>query len=74
MSAPKCQCYVDYRLDLGPYIIRCDLHEAAEKMFQALEHVEAVYRLNVVAPGEPSSTLENIQTVIRIARGEKVPG
>ncbi|CAG2132181.1 FtsB/FtsL family cell division protein [Cupriavidus numazuensis] len=41
-----------------------------DDMLQSLEHVEAVYRLNVVKDnGEPSSTLDNLQRVIARAKG-----
>lgn len=39
-----------------------------EDMLRALEHVECVYRQNVVKDGEPSSTLANLQRVIARAR------
>lgn len=39
-----------------------------DDMLQALEHVECVYRLNVVKDDEPSSTLANLQRVIARAR------
>jgi len=39
-----------------------------EDMLRALEHVECVYRLNVVKDDEPSSTLDNLQRVIKRAR------
>lgn len=43
-----------------------------EDMLRSLEHVESVYRLNVVKDsGEPSSTLNNLQRVI--ARAKAVP-
>lgn len=44
------------------------LRQAAEQALEALEHVEAVYRLNVVKDGEPSSTLENLQVNITALR------
>ena len=45
------------------------LISAAPDMLMALQHVEAVYRLNVVKDGEPSSTLANLQAVIAKATG-----
>lgn len=48
---------------------QCDqLLQAAQHALWALEHVEAVYRLNVVKDGEPSSTLENLQVNITSLR------
>jgi len=44
------------------------LQQAAQQALEALEHVEAVYRLNVVKDGEPSSTLENLQVNITALR------
>lgn len=39
-----------------------------DDMLRSLEHVEAVYRLNVVKDNEPSSTLDNLQRVIARAK------
>ena len=39
-----------------------------DDMLRSLEHVECVYRLNVVKDGEPSSTLDNLQRVIARAK------
>ena len=38
---------------------------AYRKVREALELAESVYRLNVVEPGEPSSVLRAMQTVLR---------
>jgi hypothetical protein len=43
-----------------------------EDMRRALEHVECVYRLNFVKDGEPSSTLANLQRVIKRIHTEAV--
>jgi hypothetical protein len=43
-----------------------------EDMRRALEHVECVYRLNFVKEGEPSSTLANLQRVIKRMQAESV--
>jgi hypothetical protein len=43
-----------------------------EDMRRALEHVECVYRLNFVADGESSSTLANLQRVIKRIHTESV--
>ena len=46
---------------------------AAPEMLAALELVECVYRKNVVAEGEPSSVLDELQRVIRKARASCTP-
>ncbi|NYH21429.1 hypothetical protein [Paraburkholderia bryophila] len=45
-----------------------------EDMLRSLQHVEAVYRLNVVGDsGDPSSTLDNLQRVIARATADFLP-
>jgi hypothetical protein len=44
-----------------------------EDMLRSLEHIECVYRTNVVKDDEPSSALANLQRVIARARSETGP-
>jgi hypothetical protein len=46
---------------------------ANSRMLRALELVESVYRQNVVAPGEPSSVLDELQQAIAIGRAASPP-
>ena len=43
---------------------------AAPELLEALEFIECVYRKNIVKEGEPSKTLNDLQSVIAKATGE----
>jgi len=53
-----------------PQLVSCSVFD---DMLRSLEHVESVYRLNVVKVGEPSSTLDNLQRVIARAKATSAP-
>ena len=42
----------------------------APELLETLEFIECVYRKNIVKEGEPSKTLNDLQSVIAKARGE----